>query len=53
MDMARVFQRMAERDGLAGNMIPEFLRSHPYHENRFQAIVQLSEQLKKEAEKAD
>lgn len=50
LDMARLFQLMAERDGNAGNMIPEFLRSHPYHENRFQAIVQLSEQLKEEKE---
>jgi predicted Zn-dependent protease len=52
MDMARLFQHMAERDGNAGNMVPEFLRSHPYHENRFQAIVQLSQQLQEEAERA-
>ncbi len=51
MDMARLFQRMAERDGPATRMIPEFVRSHPYHDNRFQAIVQLSDKLKQEAEK--
>ena len=50
MDMARLFQRMGERDGNVGQMIPEFLRSHPYHESRFQAIVQLSEKLKNDAD---
>ena len=51
MDMARLFQRMAQRDGRATRTIPEFVRSHPYHDSRFQAIVQLSDQLKREAEK--
>jgi predicted Zn-dependent protease len=45
-ELARVFSTLQERDRRRPNMVPSFLRSHPYHEDRFRAIARLAEMLK-------
>ena len=42
MEMARMFRRLHQRDEQRELAIPGFLRSHPYHAQRFKAIKDVS-----------
>ena len=44
-ELAALFVRLAERDGNRGGQVPAFFRTHPYHADRYAAIVALYEQL--------
>ena len=47
-EMARVFQRLHERDKASGKTTAmRFFRSHPYHIDRYKQILQESERLQK------
>jgi predicted Zn-dependent protease len=47
-EMARIFLRMHERDGQRPNFVPSFLQSHPFHDERFAAIVRQSDLLRRQ-----
>lgn len=48
-EMAKVFGRLAKRDRGRRGQVVSFLQSHPYHEDRFRAILKQSEMLKRQA----
>ena len=52
MQLARLFQRLQQRDAGQANLKPSFLRSHPIHADRFQAITQQANQLKTQTPEA-
>jgi predicted Zn-dependent protease len=47
-EMAKLFLRMNERGGGAGKGVPEFLRTHPFNVDRYQATLDQYEQLQKD-----
>jgi len=44
-ELAALFARLAERDGDRNNRTPAFFRTHPYHADRYAAIMTLSDEL--------
>ncbi len=52
-EMAKLFRRMHKRDRGAKSNIPPFLRTHPYHLDRFKAVSRRYEQLQIENPKSD
>ncbi len=49
MQMAKVFQRLATRDRGKQNVMPDFLRSHPYHADRYLAVIKHSDLMHRKA----
>ena len=45
-EMAYIFQRLEQRDGNKPDFAPAFFRSHPYHDDRYRAILKQSALLK-------
>jgi predicted Zn-dependent protease len=50
--MARVFLKLSERDGRKPGTIPAFLRSHPFHEQRYIAILRQTDEMKADQPKS-
>jgi predicted Zn-dependent protease len=48
-EMAKLFLRMNERRGGAKANLPPFLRTHPYHLDRYQAVTERYKQLQADA----
>ena len=46
MQLAHLFKRLQQRDAGQQDLKPSFLRSHPIHADRFQAIAKLANQWK-------
>ena len=52
-EMAKLFVRMHERDRAAAPGGPAFLRTHPYHLDRYEALLERYQQLQAEAPRDD
>ena len=48
MQLANVFQRLHQRDAGRPNLKPSFLQSHPFHQDRYQAIAKQAGELKRQ-----
>jgi predicted Zn-dependent protease len=46
MELALVFLSLHERDGRQPNFVPSFLRSHPFHVDRYRAMLKQSQTMK-------
>jgi hypothetical protein len=46
MEMAEIFRRLDQRYPIGSVRMPSFLRTHPYHADRYEAVKQLSSQLR-------
>ncbi len=44
-EFAKLFQRLAKRDGRKAQNVPRFLQSHPVHADRLKAVVAYAQQL--------
>ncbi len=47
-ELARLFASLHERDQHRPQVMPSFLRSHPFHQDRFRDIARLAETLKQQ-----
>jgi predicted Zn-dependent protease len=45
-EMARVFLKLSQRDRGRPAFMPSFLRSHPFHEDRYAAILRQTDEMK-------
>ena len=52
-EMAKMFLRMHERDRRAAPGLPSFMRTHPYHLDRYTALSDLYDTLQKAVPRAD
>jgi predicted Zn-dependent protease len=47
LELAKLFLRMDRRDKDRGNNIPAFFRTHPYHRDRYEAVVAKARELQR------
>lgn len=52
-EMAALFLRLHERDGNQPNGLPGFLRTHPYHIDRHEAVLTLYDELQRQDPKPE
>lgn len=52
-EMARVFLKLHQRDGAKATSAPAFFRSHPFHHNRYTAILKESDRLARQKKDTD
>lgn len=49
--MAHVFRRLSERDGNRAERMPRFMRSHPFHSDRYRAILNRANELRAKSDR--
>ena len=52
-ELAKLFLRMDRRDKDRGNNMPAFFRTHPYHRDRYQAVIARTRELQRTQPRKD